>query len=262
MELCLHKKLHSVAKCYLKMKKMSTSVSLNLAAKIIAVDCGLKPCFLYDYSTSGVQQIRSYIKELQHMRIILGHLLILNIAENILIINVSEAVSYLQALLHDHDLHLIDVSASLSQPVMFSPNQVLEIRTHIADLLDILKQYQHAQPDSVSVDEIQSPGWNLCTMFGFLLHFPAPYWFSTVKGFDNCLSLTPLRHFSVQANCSRICHQAVQIYSFTVPECVYQALKLHLEKWTEWLRQTFHSQTDFTDLNIVTDTVILTAVAL
>ncbi|KAM4796772.1 UPF0739 protein C1orf74 homolog [Rhinophrynus dorsalis] len=265
MATSLQEDLHSAASRHLKEQKkraISMSLSLNLAAEILAVDCGLKPCFLYDYSTSGVHQIWSYLKELQHMGLILGHLHILNVAENILIINVPRAISYLGTLLHSEDLHLIDVSASLHQPVMFSQNQVHQIRSQLVELINHLKPYQSEQPASISVGDIQSPVWNLCTMFGFLLHFPATYWFDTVRGFENCLSLTPLRRFTVQATCSRIGNHRVQIYSFTVPECVYQYMHAHLEDWSEKLKQTFHGQSHFIDLEIITDTVTLTAVAL
>ncbi|KAE8622747.1 hypothetical protein XENTR_v10005359 [Xenopus tropicalis] len=259
----LHKHLLSAARYHLKeTKRMSMMVALNLAAEILAVDCGLKPCFLYDYTTSGVQQICSYLKELQNLGLIVGHLHILNIEETILIINVTKAVSYLETLLHSQDLHLIDVSNYLSQPELVSSNQVPQIHAQLAELLGHIKPYQSGQPASVSVGGIQSPEWNLCTMFGFLLQFPSTYWFDTQKGFENCLSFTPLRLFTVQANCSRIGHQSVQIYSFTVPECVYQATQVHLEDWSKSLKQAFNEQIYFTDLEIITNTVSLPSVAL
>ncbi|NP_001088680.2 UPF0739 protein C1orf74 homolog [Xenopus laevis] len=259
----LHKDLLSAARNHLKhTKRMSMMAALNLAAEILAVDCGLKPCFLYDYTTSGVQQICSYLKELQHIGLIVGHLHILNVEENILIINVTKAVSYLETLLHSQDLHLIDVSNNLSQPMLVSSDQVPQIHAHIAELIAQIKPYQSGQPASVSVGGVQSPEWNLCTMFGFLLQFPLAYWFDTAQDFENCLSFMPLRLFTVRANCSRISHQRVQIYSFTVPECVYQPMQMHLEDWSQNLRQAFEEQNHFTDLKIITDTVTLPSVAL
>ncbi|MEE6493431.1 hypothetical protein FKM82_016827 [Ascaphus truei] len=265
MAVSLHGELRSAATRHLRegrRRSLSASASLNLAAEILAVDSGLKPSFLYDYSAAGVEQIQSYLKELQHMGLIQGHLLVLNIAGNILIINVPRAISCLDTLLGSEDLHLIDVSASLEHPVMCSQIQVPQMRSPLLELLDHLQPYQGEKPAMVSVGDIHSPVWNLCTVFGFLLGFPAAYWFDTTRGFENCLSLIPLRRFSVQASCSRINLHRVQLYSFTVPESVYPSMQVHVEDWIERLKQIFNGQSNFTDLQIITNTVTLTVVAL
>ncbi|XP_053313579.1 UPF0739 protein C1orf74 homolog [Spea bombifrons] len=261
----LQEELHLASSRHLKERKkrlFSVAVSLKLAADILSVDCGLKPCFLYDYSGAGVHQIQGYVEELQHMGFIKGHLHILNIADNILIINVTRAMSCISALVHSNDFYLIDVSASLNQPVVCNRDDVPLIQSQLNYLLDHLTQYQHEQPATVSVGDVQFPDWNLCTIFGFLLNFPAVYWFDTTSGFENCLSLVPLRHLTVQGDCSRLGLKRTHIYSFTVPESVCHILQKHLEDWFEKLRQTFLSQSHFKDLEILTDTVTLTAVAL
>ncbi|KAM8976787.1 UPF0739 protein C1orf74 homolog [Pelodytes ibericus] len=265
MAMSLQEKLRSAANSHLKeQKKRSFSVkfSLNLAAEILSVDCGLKPCFLYDYNGVGTNQIQSYLKELQHTGFIKEHLHILNIADNILIINVTRTISYLNTLLEKTDLSLVDVSAFLSEPVLFKQNNVSQIHSQLTQLLETLKPYQGGQPDTISVGDTEPVEWNLCTIFGLLLNFPAVYWFDTARGFENCLSLVPLRHFSVRAHCAVIGLTKVQIYSFTIPESVFCYLQKHLEEWTEKLKMTFLGQKHFTDLEIIEDTVTLTAVAL
>ncbi|KAM4702220.1 UPF0739 protein C1orf74 homolog [Discoglossus pictus] len=266
MAATLHGRLYSAAIKHLKEKKkkssLSLSVSLSLAAEVLAVDSGLKPCFLYDYSAAGEPQIQSYLEELQHMGVLQGHLHILNIEGTFLIINVHRTISHLDKLLQSGDLYIIDVSAHLNQPVMCGKNQLPQIHAQLQMLLQHLVQYHSAQAATVSVGQIHAPDWNLCTIYGFLLGFPATYWFDTTRSFENCLSLIPLKHFTVQASCARIGLHKVHIYSFTVPEFVYHSLQAHLDDWGERLKQMFNGQNSFTDLQIITDTVTLTAVPL
>ncbi|XP_063300408.1 UPF0739 protein C1orf74 homolog [Pelobates fuscus] len=265
MNLSIQAELHLASKRHLKERKKrswSTTSSLSLAAELLSVDCGLKPCFLYDYSGVRVHQIQSYLQELQRIGFIKGHMHTLNIADNILIINVPKTMLYLDSLLHSEDLHVMDVSASLDQPAMLSCNHVSVIRTQVTQLLDHLTPYQNEQPATVSLSDIESPQWNLCTIFGFILHFPAVYWFDTSSGFENCLSMMPLRHFTVQASCSTIGLTKAQIYSFSIPDSVYDCLQKHLQEWIDTLKQKFLGQSDFTDLKIAVNTVTLKAVTL
>ncbi|XP_075052329.1 UPF0739 protein C1orf74 homolog isoform X2 [Mixophyes fleayi] len=252
--------LHSAAKNHLK--GLKRSFALKLAAEILSVDCGLKPCFLYDFSAAGKLQIQAYLQELQQMGFIKGPLHVLNMSETILIIRVSRAVSCLSTLLQSQDLHVMDVSAWLQQPKIFNQDQLCHIRCHLLDLLTYLRPYLDEQPGTISLGDIICPEWNLCTMFGFLLHYPAVYWFDTTKNFENCLSLIPLKRFIVQTTCSKIDLHTMQMYSFTIPESIYFSLQLPLQAWSKDLRHMFHGQDHFTDLEILTETVILPAVAL
>lgn len=252
--------LHLAAKNHLKEKKRS--LALKLAAEILFVDSGLKPGVLYDLNGAGVDQIRRYLKELHQMSFIKGPLHVLNISDTLLIMNMTSTVSYLRLLLDRNDLYVIDVSAQLKQPEMFTNDRLCLIRSQLSDLMTLLKPYQDTNPDIISVGDISCPEWNLCTMFGFLLNFPAVYWFDTSKSFENCLSFTPLKRFTVQTTCSKVGLQKIQVYSFTVPESVYQSVQTLLQTWTESLGQMFHAQGYFTDLEIITETVTLPAVAL
>ncbi|XP_072281590.1 UPF0739 protein C1orf74 homolog [Pyxicephalus adspersus] len=257
----LIKDLHLAAKHHLKERKRS--LALKLAAEILFVDCGLKTSFLYDLNGASVVQIQEYLKELHQMGFIKRPLHVLSIADNILIINVSRTLSYLRLLLDTEDLYVIDVSAQLKQPEMFNQDRLCEIKSQLLDLLTLLRPYQYIKPEKISVADIPSPGWNLCTMFGFLLHFPAVYWFDTSKNFDNCLSFTPLKHFTVQTVCPKIGLQKIPVYSFSIPESVYDSVQALLQTWINGLRQMIHvHSSDFKDLEIITETVTLPTVAL
>lgn len=252
--------LHLAAKHHLKEKKKPSA--LTLAAEILLVDCGLKPCFLYDVNGASVLQIQAYLKELLQIGFIQGPLHVLNMADTVLILKVSNSVSYLRLLLNSEDIHVMDVSAQLKQPEMFGHNQLGHIRSHLSDLLEHLKHYEGAKPGAVLVADLTSPEWNLCTMFGFLLQFPAVYWFDTTKSFENCLSFIPLRRFIAQAACPEVRIQKMQVYSFTIPESICESVQTLLHAWSEGLRQMFQEQHHFTDLRVITETVTLPAVAL
>lgn len=252
--------LHLAAKNHLEHRKRSQA--LKLAAEILFVDCGLKNGFLYDLGGAGVVQIQGYLKELHQLGFIKGPLHVLNMADTVLILNISSTVSYLGLVLDREDLHVIDVSSQLKHPEMFNQDGLYQIRSQLSDLLTLLKSYQDVKPGSISVAHIPCSEWNLCTMFGFLLHFPVVYWFDTSKSFENCLSFTPLKHYTVQTTCPKVGLQKIQVYSFTIPESVYQSVQTLLQTWIKGLKQMFHVQGHFTDLEIITETVTLPAVAL
>ncbi|XP_075706812.1 UPF0739 protein C1orf74 homolog [Rhinoderma darwinii] len=252
--------LHAAAKQHLK--GCRRSLALRLAAETLAVDCGLKPCFLYDLGAADVSQIQGYLKQLHQVGFLQGPLHILNLAGTILLINVPKATSCLAMLLNSGELHVIDVSAKLKHPEVFAQDRLWKIHSQLSDLLKHLTPYQSEPPGTVSIADIPATEWNLCTMFGFLLHYPAVYWFDTSRNFENCLSFTPLKHVTVKTTCSKIGLHKLQVYSFTIPETVYHTLQLLLQAWTERLKRSFHGQCHFTDLEITMETVTLPAVAL
>ncbi|KAG8589456.1 hypothetical protein GDO81_006394 [Engystomops pustulosus] len=252
--------LHSAAKKHLKGCK--GSLATRLAAEILAVDCGLKPCFLYDLGTADVLQIQRYLQALHQIGFIQGPLHILNIEGTIVIINVPRAACCMANVLNSGELYVIDVSATLLHPQVFSQDRLCFIQAQLSELLLHLTPYQNAPPGTISIADLPRTDWNLCTMFGFLLHYPAVYWFDTTKNFENCLSFTPLKHVTVETTCPKIGLCKVQVYSFTIPESVYQTLSSLLHTWTEGIRHKFNGQCHFTDLEIITENVTLPAVAL
>ncbi|XP_030044507.1 UPF0739 protein C1orf74 homolog [Microcaecilia unicolor] len=257
--------LVSVARQCLGLKKnkgFSLVSSLDLAAQVLAVDCGLKPAFLYDYSAAGAGQIYSYMEAVQTAGLTRCRLHLLVLAGNILILNVEQASVYLEAVLKQNML-IVDVSATRSCPGMCDPRVLDQIKQNVTDVLNHLKTVEENSSEVTSISEMCSTDWNLCTVFGILLGFPASYWFSTDKGFENCLSLTPLRVFSVEASCPEISgSRRFRLYSFSVPEAVCVSMKEHLDAWSEALKQMVKDQTSFKDLSITTETVSLAAVAL
>ncbi|XP_029429933.1 UPF0739 protein C1orf74 homolog [Rhinatrema bivittatum] len=243
-----------------KKRGFSQAASLDLAAQLLAVDCGLRPAFLYDYSTAEVAQVRKYVEAVQATGLTQCPMHLLAIAGNILILNAERAAARLEALLGG-DIFIIDVSAWRSCPTVCDPGIVDQIKAYIRGILNHLKALEIDSAETVSLSEMCSPDWNLCTVFGILLGYPASYWFSTERGFENCLPLVPLRVFSVEASWPAISSR-FRLYSFSVPEALCFPLEEHLDAWSENLKRALKGQTNFQDLSVTTETVSLAAVAL
>ncbi|XP_006035896.1 UPF0739 protein C1orf74 homolog [Alligator sinensis] len=246
-----------------KKKGLSPAGCLHLAGEILAVASGLKPAFLYDYNAVGVEQVQNYLRQIQDMGLTRHPLHLLSIADNILILNLEKTVLHLESLLLMNKVLLIDVSASRKCPQPCEPEHVDSLKGHISDLLAHVKAAERVASQPVSTSQIFSADWNLCTMFGVLLGYPAFYVFNAEKGFENCLSLTPLRVFTVQASCPQISKDLrVRIYSFSVPENLYPAMKEELDLWCGHMKDLFSSQSDFVNVFVSTEVVSLAAVAL
>ncbi|XP_069094736.1 UPF0739 protein C1orf74 homolog [Pleurodeles waltl] len=246
-----------------KKKIFPPSTSLNLAAEILAVDCGLKPAFLYDYNTAGIVPLCNFLQELQLMGWIKHHVHLLDIADNFIVVNVENAVLNLESALHRNGVAFVDVSTGQTSPTVCEPCHSEEIKGHIFELLSHLTLFKNGKPGSVSVGAINCQEWNLCTIFGLLLGYPASYWFDTVKGFENCLALTPLRVFSTDVSCLKISNSMqFQVYSFSVPEELHHYLREYLNSWNENLKLAFSKQNCFADLSVNSRLAVLTAVAL
>ncbi|XP_017596588.1 PREDICTED: UPF0739 protein C1orf74 homolog, partial [Corvus brachyrhynchos] len=130
-------------------------------------------------------------------------------------------------------------------------------------LLGHLRDAEAASAEPVTASEVVPGDWNLCTVAGVLLGYPAVYTFASAEGAENCLALTPLRVFTAQASCPRIKDGLrVQIYSFSVPESLCAELREVLDAWCEELKEAFSAQDDFVDLCISSEVVSLPAVAL
>ncbi|NXG26745.1 CA074 protein, partial [Grallaria varia] len=148
-------------------------------------------------------------------------------------------------------------------PALCGPAEAEPLRSHLAALLDHLRDAEAAGAEPVSCSEVVAEGWDLCGAVGALLGYPAVYTFSGGEGAENCLALTPLRVFTVQASCARIkAGLRVRVYSFSIPEALCAELSGVLDGWCRELREAFGAQSDFVDLCISSEVVSLPAVAL
>ncbi|XP_071624265.1 UPF0739 protein C1orf74 homolog [Heliangelus exortis] len=242
--------------------RLPAARALQLAGEVLAVAAGLKPALLYDCGAAGPAELRRYLSRLREAGLVPHRLHLLRVEGSaLLLLHPALARRRVAAVLGAHPAPFMDVSAGRQRPALCGPEEAEAIRGHLAALLAHLGAAEAAGP--VSSSEVVPAGWNLCTVAGVLLGYPAAYTFSLEQGTENCLALTPLRVFTAQALCPRIKEGLrVRISSFSIPESLCAELAEVLDAWCEELRKAFSAQRDFVDLQISSEVVTLPAVAL
>ncbi|NXK89785.1 CA074 protein, partial [Formicarius rufipectus] len=244
-------------------RRLPAARALHLAGEVLAVAAGLKPALLCELGAAGPAEMLRYLRGLRDAGLAPLHLHVLGVGGSALVLQPRLALRRLRAMLRAHPAPLVDVSAGRPCPALCGPEEAEPIRKHLAALLDHLRDAEAAGSGEVSCSEVVPRGWNLCTVLGVLLGYPAVYTFSSEDGAQNCLALTPLRVFTARASCPRIKDGlSIQIYSFSVPESLCTELGAALGAWSDELREAFSAQSDFVDLCISSEVVSLPAVAL
>ncbi|XP_057256569.1 UPF0739 protein C1orf74 homolog [Pezoporus wallicus] len=237
--------------------------ALQLAGEVLAVAAGLKPALLYDCGAAGPGELRRYLERLREAGLAPLRLHVLSVEGSALLLQPGLARRRLAAVLGARPAPFVDVSAGRQRPELCGPAQAEAIRGHLETLLAHLSAAEAASAGPVSSSEVVPAGWNLCTIVGVLLGYPAAYTFCVEESTENCLALTPLRVFTAQASCPRIKDSlGVQIYSFSIPESLCGELEEALGAWCEELKEAFSAQSDFVGLCISSEVVSLPAVAL
>lgn len=248
-------------------KGLPPAVSLNLAAQVLAVDAGLKPALLYDCNTAGAEQMRLYLQTLLDTGFLNQPPYVLDIDGSVFIINTQRTIRRLENIPLKKQVTVIDVSRCRGQPAVADAGVRRAVEGQVTVFVDYLKNLNWdgklGVAPSVRLPEELTSRWNLCTLFGLLLGYPAAYWFDNERSFENCLSMTPLRVTSVSAACPLITGgPPVRLYSFTIPEALGTETQGLMDTWTQDLEDQFRQQSVFTHLSINTETVALPAVAL
>ncbi|XP_070697442.1 UPF0739 protein C1orf74 homolog [Pempheris klunzingeri] len=244
-------------------KSLSGPQSLDLAAQVLAVDLGLKPALLYDSNGASADQVQQYLSSLQSSRLVSKSLLTLDLNGNALIVNPAIVRSNVEQLLHDNGVLVIDVGHSLEKPTTTDPLRG-ELKSTMHDLLLLLKgleQLKEAEKPHYVGEK--SEEWNLCTVFGLLLGYPATYWFDQTQSFENCLSMTPLVVTTASATwqADATVH-TFRLYSFSVPAVLLEEIQSNLEDWRLRLHERFQQQNVLKDLTVCQSTVTLPSVCL
>ncbi|NXF10571.1 CA074 protein, partial [Smithornis capensis] len=244
-------------------RRLPAARALHVAGEVLAVAAGLKPALLWDCGAAGPAELRRYLRGVKDAGLAPRHLHVLGLEGSALLLHPGLARRRVELVLRARPAPFVDVSAGRRCPALCGPAEAEAIKSHLAALLCHLRDAEAAGADPVSSSEVVPTNWNLCTIVGVLLGYPAVYTFSMEEGTENCLALTPLRVFTVQASCPRIKEGLrVQIYSFSVPESLCTELQEVLDAWCEELKEAFSAQSDFVDLCISSEVVSLPAVAL
>lgn len=247
--------------CGKKKRQIPLSSCLDLAVQIIAVDLGLKPAVLYDLNGACAEQIQRYVSSLQEAGVLNTTLRIFSISGSCLVVNLNLMKEHLNEALKEKSLLTVDVCPWKEQPSLI----VMDGSTKhmVKEMLDfIIDKEDQCLSVSVVGEELYDR-WNLCTLYGILLGYPASYWFDQAQSFENCLSMTPLVVNKVWV-CWPVCgtkHRSC-LYSFSVPEVLWEEVDTYIKIWMELFRNRFCNQTILTELSISKETVILPSVAL
>ncbi|KAM8867167.1 UPF0739 protein C1orf74 homolog [Synchiropus picturatus] len=232
-------------------KSLSVAQSLDLAAQVSAVNLGLKPALLYDTNAATPEQVTRYLTSLQSDQLVSDSLHTLHLNDNTLIFNQVTLRSNLQRILNQDGMIVMDVCQSLETPTIIDG----PLRSIVQDLLCLLE----GQFKKTCCVAERSNEWNLCTVFGLLLGYPATYWFDQTKSFENCLSMTPLSVTTASATLHR---HRFSLYSFSVPAALLKYTQAALEDWKLRLQKGFQQQNVFQDLTISHAAVTLPSVCL
>ncbi|XP_028826431.1 UPF0739 protein C1orf74 homolog [Denticeps clupeoides] len=245
-----------------KKKLLPASACLDLAAQLVAVDSGLKAALLYDSNGAGPAQVQRYVEALRDSGLVSAALRTVAIGSNTLVVNARLMPTYLEGVLQQRSLLVVDVCPSREQPALFD---LLRGGTQdiVHDVLAYFRMLADAPACETKMGAELYGRWNLCTLFGVLLGYPATYWFDQEQGFDNCLSMTPLSLIKVWSvwqtgDGSRPCC----LFSFTIPQVLWSGAEGTVDSWMQRLQERFSLQTAFTDLRISRTTVVLPSVAL
>lgn len=247
--------------CGRKKRQIPRSSCLDMAVQIIAVDLGLKPAVLYDLNGACAEQIQRYVSSLKDAGVLTTTLQIFSINGNCLVVNLNLMKEHLSEALRKKSFLVVDVCPWEDQPSL----TVMDSSTErmVKDVLDLIMDKEDQCPSVSVVGEELYDCWNLCTLFGILLGYPASYWFDQAQSFENSLGMTPLVVNKVWV-CWPVCdtkHNSC-LYSFSVPEVLWAEVETSIKNWVDHLRSRFSKQTVLTELSISKETVILPSVAL
>jgi len=245
-------------------KSLSIGQSVDLAMQVLAVDMGLKPALLYDSNGADVEQVQEYLISLQSVQLVSKSLLTLALSGNALIINPAVVMSNLEQLLNSNNhVIVINVCHSLENPSIIDPVKN-DLRNMIQELLIVLRQFvQQVEVKKTLYVEEKCNNWNLCSLFGIVLGYPATYWFDQNRSFENCLAMTPLMVTKASATWKACCGtHTFLLYSFSIPAALHKDTQCNVDRWNFRLKERFQQQTFFSDLNICQSVVTLPSVCL
>ncbi|XP_029639617.1 UPF0739 protein C1orf74 homolog [Octopus sinensis] len=181
--------------------------SKQIICDILAVDCGIKPSFLFDYGCVKAKQVISLIQDLQTQQLLSTSsqpcsYIVLAIEGDVLLCNTAILQSHLLQTSQGTRTAIIDISKSNSQAKLLE--NINQVDEHFAITF---QQIIASFSDSKETCEVQFPAsLNLTTLVGVLLGYPIVYWFSRSNEDDsNSLVIDSLTVFKL--NCHLLCRQ-------------------------------------------------------
>ncbi|XP_061639443.1 UPF0739 protein C1orf74 homolog [Phyllopteryx taeniolatus] len=244
-------------------KSLSVPQCLDVAAHLSVVDLALKPALLYDTNSASAEQVHRYLRLCQSSQLVSKCLVTLDLNGNSLILNPVAVRSNLERMLHNGGPVVIDVCHSLVKPTIIEPVRA-GLKSIAQDLLFLLRGFDAGKEVDRGIYVAESSDqWNLSTVFGLLLGYPATYWFDQNESFENCLAMTPLMVTTASATWradSTSCKCC--LYSFSIPAVLQNETLSHLEGWKLGLQERFQQQNILKELTVCQSAVTLPSVCL
>ncbi|GAB1598270.1 UPF0739 protein C1orf74 homolog [Argonauta hians] len=181
--------------------------SKRIICDILAVDCGIKPSFLFDYGCVKSKQVIALIRDFQKQQLLPASsqpcsFFVLSIEGDVLLCNTSILQSHLLQTSQGNRTAIIDISKSNSQAKLLQNINQVDERFSV-----VFQQIIASCNDSKEICEIAFPSsLNLTTLVGVLLGYPVVYWFDRSNDTDgNSLVIDSLTVFKL--NCHLLCQQ-------------------------------------------------------
>lgn len=264
--------------------KASTMNYRKIIFDLILVSSGLKPSLLFDYACIDLQKAREMLDEIETQRLLRRRLDVICVGQDIFIADLNVLVRCLKDNLITQSFCLVDVTGSLPEPSLASPEIACRVTEQFAQALNFLEERLSDRNASTgrSLNVPVQDDWNLTSLYGFLLSYPAIYWFAPSRR-TNCLASSPLALHTVKLRSQRSWEALFPasdwswlsregregpapdhtVFSFSVPLALHKDCKDFIEKWKVSLLKTaacFGIEKDLVDID--SEVVVLDQVAL
>lgn len=263
--------LHKNISVILGKKRQKYAGSVMIDA--LAVLSSLKPGFVFDYCDLTAEKLLKISRECNEFVSSMGkcpEITVISLSRktsdfkpDIFIINKPLILKWMNYLIQQLTLPLMDVSITNKFPRVISKDSA-----HITDIIDYIRERIMHCKDNGILDLSCEDHWNMSTICGLLLGYPALYWYSDIHDGNN-LSMVPLMLYKVVVSLDEKkkfepgrTEEMHTIYSFSIPQSLIPSVQDSVDQWQKDLDTRFHRQNIFLNLKHLKETVILPVITL
>lgn len=271
--------------------------SFQIMCDIAAVNCGVKPSFLFDYGPAKPDEMLNLILDLRQQGLLHNvseptTFLIISVGGDVLLCNMVVLRDHLTCVLNKRTVAFTDISKTNTQPKLVE--QLDSLGGNIPDVLEDILTICNGESEN-NFEITFPPSLNLTSLVGILLGYPIIYWFNRSNDYDgNSLEINSLLVFKVivqmRTSCtcqyyiskdshislSHICDNNSKditsnsdqemfrhaIYSFSVPENLAVQVTPYVQTWMDNLSANSSWQEIFYTLQLERNLVFAPAVTL
>lgn len=169
--------------------KNISDISINLIGLIV----GLKPSVLWDFCSVDVEKLKT----------IIGHIFeeethrlgIVEVNGDLFVCELATLVRHLKHSAESPPV-IIDVSKDNPSACLANCGTVNLVKKMTLSVIEQIEEVGKAT-ELTSIELKLDSSWNITTLYGLFLGFPALYWFNHLKSSDNCLSFQDLQIHSI-----------------------------------------------------------------